>query len=281
MMALVIGGVAGAVILACVLAYGSFAPIFSRYKQLYTQAAGHQLGEVFLFLNPRQLWTATLMGCGAMAVLAYVVTASVMVAVIMGILPIRLPNFLMASLRRRRQRRFDNQLPDMLLALAASLRAGVSLPGALRQIVEQCEAPLSQEFGLMLREQRLGLSFEAALVNLQTRIATEAIGVVVAALRIALRTGGNLSETLESIAQVLLGRLQLLSRIQTLTAQGRLQAWVVGALAPLLAAVLTVLAPASMAMLWSTPVGWSALGLIVGLETAGILWIRRIVNIAI
>jgi tight adherence protein B len=216
-----------------------------------------------------------------MAALAYVMTASIVAALVAGVMPVRLPHLVIATLRRRRHHRFDAQLPDMLLALASSLRAGVSLPGAVRQLVEQCEAPLSQEFGLMLREQRLGLSFEAALLNLQKRIATEATGLFVASLRITLHTGGNLSEVLEHIATVLLGRLQLLDRLRALTAQGRLQAWIVGALTPLLAAVLTWLDPASMILLWSTPAGWSALGLIVALEIAGIFWIRRIVTIDI
>jgi tight adherence protein B len=248
---------------------------------VYTDEAGAGLDEVFLFVDPRQLWGANLLFCTAVAGAAYVASSSVLLASAAGVLPVRAPHLLIAAFRRRRQARFDAQLPDTLLALGSALRAGSSLPGALRHVVEHCEAPLSQEFGLMLREQRLGLSFDAVLSNLRARMPTEAVGLIVSALRIAAQTGGNLSEALERIAGMLQARMQLQGRIRTLTAQGRLQAWIVGALAPLLALVLNTLEPDAMAPLWHTPQGWTVLAVVVLLETAGVVWIRRIVNIDI
>ncbi|AOB33554.1 pilus assembly protein [Bordetella sp. H567] len=267
--------------LACWTAYGWFAGAWSRYRQVYTDEAGARLDEVFLFVDPRQLWAANLAFCSAAAMAAYAATGSGALAVLAGLAPIRGPHALIALLRRRRHLRFDAQLPDMLLALGSSLRAGASLTGALRQLIDHCEPPVSQEFGLILREQRLGISFDQALLNLQGRMPTDAAGLVVAALRIAAQTGGNLAEALERIATVLSARLQLQGRIRTLTAQGRLQAWIVGALTPVLAGVLTWLDPVSMAALWHTPAGWSALAIIAMLEIAGVVWIRRIVNIDI
>jgi tight adherence protein B len=269
------------VMTACWMGYGWFARAIVHYRQVYTDEAGARLDEVFLFLDPRQLWGANLLLCGAFAAAVYAATAAVLPALAAAALPVRLPHTLIAIMRRRRQCRFEGQLPDTLLALAAALRAGSSLPGALRHVVSHCDAPLSQEFGLMLREQRLGLSFDAALSNLRARMPTEAVGLVVSALRISAQTGGNLSEALERIAGVLRTRIQLQGRIRTLTAQGRLQAWIVGALAPLLALVLNVLEPESMAPLWHTAQGWTVLAVVIMLETAGVLWIRSIVNIDI
>lgn len=274
-------GATCSVMVACWSAYGWFAKAWSRYCQVYTDEAGARLGEVFLFVDPRQLWAVNLACCVVMATVTYAATSSVALAGLAGVAPVHAPQALIAILRRRRQHRFDVQLPDMLLALGSSLRAGASLPGALRQLVDHCEAPLSQEFGLMLREQRLGVPLEQALLNLQSRMPTEATGLVVAALRIAAHTGGNLAEALERIAAVLSARLQLQGRIRTLTSQGRLQAWIVGGLTPALAGVLTWLDPISMSALWHTPAGWGALGVIALLETAGMIWIRRIVNIDI
>jgi tight adherence protein B len=267
------------VMVACWSAYGWFAAAWSRYRQVYTDEASARLDEVFLFVDARQLWAANVACCATTGISAYAATDSVALALLAGLAPARAPQALIALLRRRRQHRFDAQLPDMLLALGSSLRAGASLSGAIRQLVDHCEAPLSQEFGLMLREQRLGVTFEQALLNLQGRMATEATGLVVAALRIASHTGGNLAEALERIAGLLSARLQLQGRIRALTSQGRLQAWIVGALTPVLAAVLTWLDPSSMSALWHTPAGWGALGVIATLEAAGIVWIRRIVNI--
>ncbi|ANN69535.1 type II secretion system F family protein [Bordetella bronchialis] len=269
------------VMLACWGACGWFAGAWARYRQVYTDEAGARLDEVFLFVDPRQLWGATLACCCAVAAGVYAAAGSGALAALAGLAPIRVPHALIAILRRRRQHRFDTQLPDMLLALGASLRAGASLAGALRQLVDHCQPPLAQEFGLILREQRLGVSFDQALLNLRVRMPTEATGLVVSALRIATQTGGNLAEALERIATMLADRLRLQGRVRALTAQGRLQAWIVGALTPALAGVLTWLDPASMAPLWHTPAGWAVLGIVVALEAAGVIWIRRIVNIDI
>jgi tight adherence protein B len=191
------------------------------------------------------------------------------------------PGRLVETLRRRRLLRFERQLPAALMSLAGGLSAGASLAVALKHIVEQSEAPLSQEFGLMLREQRLGVTFSAALEHLHERVPSEATVLVTAALRVAAQTGGNLAEALERIADTLRSRLLLQGKIRALTAQGRMQAWIVGALPVLLALVLNRLEPEAMAVLWSTPMGWTVLAVVLLLETTGVLMIRRIVNIDI
>jgi len=274
-------GTALCAMLACGLSYGWFATALGRYRRIYTDEAGMRLSEVFLFVDARQLWTANVLSCAVFAGLLYALTGSVVVGLAGGAAPIRVSHLLIAAVRRRRHARFDAQLPDTLQALAAGLRAGASVAGALRHIVDQSAPPLAQEFGLMLREQRLGLSFDAALGNLQARLPSEATGLLVSALRVAAHSGGNLAETLERIAAMLRARQLLRDRVLTLTAQGRLQAWVVGLLAPGMAVVLAYLDPVSMQPLWHTAVGWSVLSILVVLEVAGVCWIRRIVDIDI
>src|SRR5690606_28683828 len=157
----------------------------------------------------------------------------------------------------------------------------LSVTTALRHIVDHSEAPLAQEFGLMLREQRLGVSFDTALANLSGRVPSEASALVAAALRVAAHTGGNLAETLDGIARTLRERLQLQGKVRALTAQGRLQAWIMGGLPLLLMWVLDRMEPDAMAVLWHTPPGWAVLAVMAVLETAGVVLIRRIVDIDI
>ncbi len=131
----------------------------------------------------------------------------------------------------------------------------------------------------MLQEQRMGLSFEAALSNLGARLPSQGTALVVSALRVAMHSGGNLSETLERIASTLRARLYMQGRIRALTSQGRMQAWVMAALPLLLALVLDYLDPDAMALLWHTPMGWAVMAVVLLLETGGMLLIRRIVAI--
>lgn len=189
------------------------------------------------------------------------------------------PGLLLRQMRKRRQERFDSQLPDLLMSLSGALRAGSGLQPALQHIISRSQAPLAQEFGLLLREQRLGVGFAEALQHLHARMPTESCALVVSALAIAARTGGGLADTLESIAHTLRSRQHWLGRVRALTAQGRMQCQVMAALPVFLMLVLYRLEPEAMAMLWQTWPGWVVLMLIVLLETIGILWIRRVATI--
>jgi len=253
--------------------------ILARHRAVFTTQARARLGELFLFINPGRVWTLSLVFCLLAAFIAIALTGSSILAVVAASAVLMLPRWLASRWRRTRYQRFDAQLPEALSALAAALRAGAALPSALRVIVSESAAPLAQEFGLMLREQRLGVPFEQALVNLHARVPTPAASLVVAVLRIAAHTGGNLADTLERIATTLRASGQLQDRVQALTAQGRMQAWVLAALPPLLLWVLTRLEPEAMATLWHTPLGWGVLTMVAILEALGVYWIRRIVTI--
>jgi tight adherence protein B len=182
-------------------------------------------------------------------------------------------------MRKRRMRQFEEQLPDALMMLAGGMRAGIGLNAAMAQLVTETPAPLGQEFSLLLREQRLGLQLEQSLANLARRVPTQTTTLVVSAMRIATETGGGLAETLERTAHTVRSRLQMEGKIGALTAQGKLQAWVVGALPLLLMLVLNKMEPEAMSYLWHDRIGWATLAVIGVLEGLGVYVIRRIVAI--
>jgi tight adherence protein B len=131
----------------------------------------------------------------------------------------------------------------------------------------------------MLREQRLGVTMEQCLNNLSRRVPTQTTVLVVSAMRIASETGGGLAETLERTSHTIRSRLQMEGKIEALTAQGKMQAWVVGSLPILLMLVLNQMEPDSMAMLWHSRIGWATLAVIAFLEGMGVYLIRKITAI--
>lgn len=251
----------------------------NKYRAKFTERAKFQAQEFFLFVDPKVLFTANLAVMSAGAVVAWAATGSLIAAVPVFFGLAFLPRLLYASLRKRRLRKFDEQLPDALMVIAGGMRAGASLGSALTQLVAEAPQPLAQEFSLMLREQRLGVSVEQSLNNLARRMPTQTTTLVVSAMRIASDTGGGLAETLERTAQTIRSRLQLEGKIDALTAQGKMQALVVGALPILLLLVLNMMDPESMGMLWSTPIGWATLGVLAFLEVMGVYLIRKITTI--
>ncbi|MFT0531878.1 type II secretion system F family protein [Castellaniella hirudinis] len=271
--------IGGAVTVGAWLLLARAGRAWQAYARRLQEDARQTLDASFLFLDVVQLRPALWWAGGAALVLAAWLVGRwwAVPPVLLGLL--LAPALLLKQMRRRRARAFDAQLPELAQALAGALRAGSGLQPALQHIVAQSQPPLSQEFALMLREQRLGLGLHEALHNLRQRLPTESCGLVVSALGVAAQTGGGLADTLESIARTLRARQHWLGRVQALTAQGRMQSQVMAGLPVCLMLILSQLEPEAMALMWQTWYGWLVLLLIAGLEIAGIVWIRRLVAI--
>lgn len=251
----------------------------ARYRAGFTERARFQVQEFFLFVDPAKLFVANLAVMALGALLAWLVTGSALIAIPVFFALGLLPRLLYAGMRKRRLRQFEEQLPDALMMLSGGMRAGVGLSAAIQQLVAETQAPLAQEFALMLREQRLGVTLEQSLNNLARRAPTQTTVLVVSAMRIAHGTGGGLAETLERTAQTIRSRLQMEGKIGALTAQGKLQAWVVGLLPVVLMLVLDRMEPEAMGQLWHSRIGWATLAVVALLEFVGVYMIRRIVAI--
>lgn len=251
----------------------------ARYRENFTRQAGFQAREFFLFIDPSRLFIFNLGVILLGAMLTWLLTGSLLLVLPAIAVLALLPRFLYAAMRRRRLQRFEQQLPDALMMLCGGLRAGVGFSSAIQQLVAEAQAPLAQEFSLVLREQRLGVTLEQSLANLARRMPTQSTVLVVSAMRIASETGGGLAETLERAAQTIRSRLQMEGKIGALTSQGKLQAWVVGLLPMVLMLVLDHMEPEAMAMMWHSRLGWGTLGVIALLEFMGVYVIRKIIAI--
>ena len=250
-----------------------------RYRAGFTRSADFHMRDLFLFVDPGMLFASNVAIMLLGGIMAWLVTGSVLITLpVTGALALA-PRFVYARMRRRRLRKFEAQLPDALMMLAGGLRAGVSLSTAIQQLVAESEPPLSQEFALMLREQRLGVTLEESLNHLARRVPAQTVVLVVSAMRIANETGGGLAETLERCSTTVRAKFQIEGKIDALTAQGKLQAWVVGALPVCLLVVLNNMEPVAMAKLWHTPLGWATLFVLAFLEVMGVWLIRKIVAI--
>ncbi|HLT99328.1 MAG TPA: type II secretion system F family protein [Burkholderiaceae bacterium] len=254
---------------------------YGRYRVTFQQDAVSNLADFFVFLDPAQLWGANVSLAFAAAGLTLLVSESLVIAAAAGLATLLLPRCLLQWARHRRNRQIEEQLPDLLLALAGTLRSGAGLQKGLQQVCLHTRRPLSQELGLLLQQQRMGVSLAEALDALNRRIPNESIALVVAAIKVAGDTGGSLADTLEQISRTLRGRLQLIEKIRALTSQGRMQAWIMGSLPALLIVALNMLDPITMRALWTTPGGWLVLGVVFTLEFIGISLVRRIVKIEV
>lgn len=179
----------------------------------------------------------------------------------------------------RRYRLIRYQLPAVIELLATSLRAGLSVRAALSQLASQSSRPISQELAMLDRMQRIGMPMDRALSTWSHRLPIQELQLLAFAINVSAASGGSLSDALDRLAASFRQRLILEEKVDALTAQGRLQAWVMVALPGLLALTLTLIDPDSMASLWVSREGHIVLTAVIFLEFIGLVWIRRLIRI--
>jgi tight adherence protein B len=252
---------------------------YAAYQRRFTSVARSKLEEAFVFIDPNKLFFLTLAGTVVVPVLIWWLTGGVLVPVLIAALALALPKISFAVIHAKRRIKIVTQLPDVLLMLGSSLRAGTSLQIALDLAIRETPAPLAQELGIVVQEQRLGVALEDALETLAARLKLEEIELVVTAMTIARDVGGNLAETLDRLAATLRAKATMEGKIKSLTSQGKLQGLIVGSLPLFLMAVLSFMQHDAMMPLFHTPVGWAVLAVIAILETIGFFMIKKIVTI--
>jgi tight adherence protein B len=254
------------------------AAALAAYRKLFTERTHVRLRELFLFVDTSRLYAVNV----ALTLLAFCagwwLAGPAIGAAAAGAAAIS-PWIATHWLHRRRVLAIEQQLPDALLMLSGGLKAGGSLSGAVQQYVREARPPLSQELDLVLREQRLGVPLDEALDALGKRVPLQSMVLAVCAMRIATETGGGLAEALERASVTLRSKLAMEGKINALTAQGKLQAIVVGLLPLGMLYAMLKLEPADTGLLFTTQLGWGVLAVIVVLEFFGVLLIRRIVAI--
>ena len=202
---------------------------------------------------------------------------AILFAVIGGVLP----RLWLKSAQRKKRHQFDNQLADALMVLANSLRAGFSLLQAMEMVSQEMPNPISGEFQVALREMTYGTDTETALTHLAERVGSDVLDLLVTAMLIQRQAGGNLAEVLLNIHATIQDRLRIQQEIKTLTAQGRISGYVIAALPFGMAAILSIIKPSYLSVLFTNPIGWALLvgGLIS--QLIGFLIIRKIITIEI
>jgi tight adherence protein B len=184
--------------------------------------------------------------------------------------------------RLRHQRAlFVDQLPSHLQETAAAMRAGNSIVGALASVAQGASEPTRSEFQRVIADERLGVPLEDALRIVAHRMASDDMDQVALVAALHQRTGGNMAEVFDRVAEGLRERAELRRDLVALTAQARLSRWVVTALPPALLAVIWVLNPEYTRPLFHTGIGRILLAVAAGMVVAGSFVIKRIVEIEI
>jgi tight adherence protein B len=251
----------------------------SSFQTSYTENTSSRLSELFYFVDLQKIFPFYVVALLVFPLLTWIISDHLLLGLVMLILLLFAPHMLLSHLHKKRIKTFEKQLPDALAMLSGSLKVGASLDQAMDTVITESEAPLSQEFSLFLRERKLGVELNVALNHLEQRIELEDLSLLLAAIKISREVGGNLADTLDNLADTLRRKLVMEGKIDSLTAQGKLQGIVMSFLPMLLAGVLMKLEPKAMGMLFTTKIGWMTIAVIATLQILGFVSIRKITRI--
>lgn len=255
--------------------------LMAKQKQSITRQSEEEGGlrDMFIAVDPQKLFYYNMAALFIVPGLLWGFTENAVLVVGAAVIIIIFPRLYVRWLKKRRFDQFEKQLPDALLMVSGAMRAGASLTVAMESMVKEQKPPLSQEFDLLLREQRVGVDFDTALKNMEKRLPIQDFIMVVSGMRISREVGGNLADILETLADTLRMKHQMEGKIKALTAQGKMQGLVMTSLPLFLMFILTHMEPEAMAPLYDTLVGWATLSVIAVMEVIGYVAIQKIVSI--
>ncbi|MBK1719247.1 type II secretion system F family protein [Thiocystis violacea] len=200
-------------------------------------------------------------------------------ALLLGLIAGATPILLLRRQRAQRLARFEEQLPEALTIAARALRAGLPFTESLNLVSQEMKAPAGTEFGIVFTEINYGGDPRAALLGLLERVPSVAVMAMVTSVLVQRDTGGNLAELLGKLSDMVRSRFRFQRTLRTLTAEGRMAAWILVLLPFALAGVLTLVNPEFIPMLTEDPTGRELIMWAFGFMMLGVFWMRRIVNI--
>lgn len=212
---------------------------------------------------------------------SWIIVRMPIASVLVGLALAYLPIMKIKRDRNARMAKFEEQLPDAIDSMTRALKAGHPFSATLKLVAEDMSDPVSEEFRLTFNDINYGNDVRRAMLGLLSRVPSVTVMSLVTSILVQKETGGNLAEVLEQISKVIRGRFRFHRKVKTLTAEGRMSAWVLATVPLILFLAIWFTTPDYLTMLRDDPRGHNLIiyGCISGV--IGIYWVRRILRIEV
>ena len=260
----------------------SLTPAERRLEELPLMESLAQMSEQAGVPSPgyRVVFSSVLLGALA-GIVSGGLLHSLPIGIAAAVAGFSIPYMRLSILRKQRMNTIEEQLPDAIDVIKRALRAGHPFNSAIKLVGDDMDGPIAQEFGLMFTDLNYGNDVRRALLGLLNRVPSVTVMALVTSVLVQRETGGNLAEILDQIAKVVRSRFKLGRRIRSLSAEGKMSAWVLAMVPVALAGLMSVTAPTYLPILLTNPLGHKLLYGAGTLGILGVLWIRRIIRIEV
>lgn len=201
---------------------GYSAGSWRKWQSKQVQSVTTKLDDSFIFLEKQKILIISFSPL-IFGGLGYLLLGNVGGVIAGFLLGLAVPSFIGKIARQKRIKEFQNHLVDTLMIFSSSLKGGLSFIQALEVVCEEMPPPTSQEFGLVLKENKLGVPLEDSLRELQKRMPLEEVYLMVTSILVARETGGELTRVFSRLITTIRDNLKLKEKMATLTLQGKLQ----------------------------------------------------------
>lgn len=256
--------------------YGTRTYIMEKLELLFIEMKPEHVTYILLFLS---------FGLGFIVLVVFAILShwgvGLTLALVLSFLGWKIPKPFINFLLERRMKAYQNQMVDALTLLANGIRAGLTVPQAVGMVVSEMPAPISQEFNLLLQQNKIGVPLDECFENLAKRVPTEDNDMFVSSINILRETGGNLAEVFDTIVGVIRERVRLQQKIDTFTAQGMFQGATIASMPFAIGMIYFATDPDSTMLLFTNPLGIIVTLVACGLDFIGVYVILKIVKIKI
>jgi tight adherence protein B len=239
------------------------------------------LARADLKLRTSEFMGLTLLSVVLFFLLATLIFGTPLIGLLFGVLGFFVPRIYVNIRKGRRLNQFNDQLGDTITLLANSLRSGFSIVQSMETVAQQLPDPIAGEFHRVTQEIGLGLHYEEALNNMLRRVPSDDLDLMITAINIQGKVGGNLAEILDTIGHTIRERIRIKGEIRVLTAQQMISGYILTALPVVLGLVLYLINKTYIGRMFEDPCGWIMLGVAVLMLFMGFMIIRKIVDIEV
>ena len=251
-------------------------------KSIKKISLSQRLLQAGLGISVSTFWLMSL-GCGmALGLGALVFNGNLMVAggaLFVGTLG--LPRMVLASLKKRRQKKFLLEFPNAIDVVVRGVRSGLPLNDALKMIAEEASEPLRSEFLVLISEQKMGISIQEGLFRMNNRIELSELNFLAIVITIQQTMGGNLSETLSNLSKIIRDRHKMRAKIDAMSTEAKSSAAIIGSLPLMIIAGISAMSPGYLDPLFETPTGHMLIGGSLFWMFCGVMVMRQMINMKI
>ena len=242
----------------------------------------HRLSSIFIEIPSQRIFHMYLISVVGLGLLFIIICRNIVLGLAIGAgIASVLPAIVLKQIESRRRNLFRAQLTDALMILSSSLKAGLSLIQSIEEVVLEMPQPISQEFNLLVRENRMGVPLEETFVHLKDRLKIEELDLVVTAILVARETGGDLTRTFSQLNFTIREKNKLIGRVKSLCTQAKLQGIIMIFLPIAFAMMVAGFNPQFFEMMLKDPIGQGLVVYAVVSEIIGAFLIAKLSKIEV